>query len=83
MGNNKTSADQGNLKAAKRQAELETQKKAKLQPLLITVCVVLVAALVLGLAIYNRMVETGSFLRMQTAAESENFEVNGAMMAYF
>ncbi len=83
MGNNKTTAGQENLKAAKRQAEQNAQKKEKMQTVLITVCVVLVAALVIGLAVYNRMVETGALLRGQVAAESENFEVTGTMMAYF
>ena len=62
---------------------IETQKKEKRNTIIITVCVILAAALVIGLTVFNRLTDTGYFLRSQTAAESENFEVDGAMMTYF
>ncbi len=55
----------------------------KVKKILITVCVVLVAALVIGLTVYTNLASSGSLLRMKTAAETENFEVDGAMMTYF
>ena len=61
----------------------ETQKKEKRNSIIITICVILAAALVIGLTVFNRLTDTGYFLRSQTAAESENFEVDGAMMTYF
>jgi len=57
--------------------------KEKQKSIIITVCVILVAALVIGLNVYNRMGDNGTLLRTKTAAESTNFEVNGAMMTYF
>ena len=61
----------------------ETQGKNKRNSIIITICVILAAALVIGLTVFNRLTDTGYFLRSQTAAESENFEVDGAMMTYF
>jgi len=61
----------------------EAQKKEKRNSIIITICVILAAALVIGLTVFNRLTDTGYFLRSQTAAESENFEVDGAMMTYF
>lgn len=57
--------------------------KQKMKSLLIALCVILVAALVIGLNVYNALGDNGTLLRNKTAAESENFEVNGTMMAYF
>lgn len=57
--------------------------KEKQKSLIITVCVILVAALVIGLNVYTQMGDNGSFLRTKTAAKSTNFEVDGAMMTYF
>ncbi len=51
--------------------------------IIITICVIVVAALIIGLAVYNKVDESGILLRAQTAAKSENFEVNGVMMSYF
>ncbi|MBQ4354375.1 MAG: peptidylprolyl isomerase [Clostridia bacterium] len=57
--------------------------KQKLKTLLIALCVILAAALVIGLNVYNKLGDNGTLLRSKTAAESENFEVSGTMMAYF
>jgi len=57
--------------------------KSKQKKIIITVCVILAAVLVIGLAVYNRVSETGAILRSQTAASTENFEVTGTMMRYF
>ncbi len=70
-------------RAAKKQAELEARKKEKRNSIIITICVILVAIFIIGILVYNRMVDSGYFLRSQTAAESENYEVDGAMMTYF
>lgn len=64
-------------------ASYEAQKKEKRNSIIITICVILAAVLVIGLTVYNRLTDSGYFLRSQTAAESENFEVDGAMMTYF
>lgn len=61
----------------------EAQKKDNLKSLLVKICVVLVAVLVLGLTAYTRLGDSGFILRHSTAAESENFEVNGTMMTYY
>ncbi|MBR5312836.1 MAG: peptidylprolyl isomerase [Clostridia bacterium] len=61
----------------------EAQKKEKRNSIIITVCVILAAALIIGLTVFNRLTDTGYFLRSETAAQSENFEVDGAMMTYF
>jgi len=58
-------------------------KKEKRNSIIITICVILAAVLVIGLTVFNRLTDTGYFLRSETAAESENFEVDGAMMTYF
>ncbi len=57
-------------------------KKDK-KTLLITIAVIVIAAIVIGLAIYARLDLSGSLLRSKTAMESPNFKVDGAMMAYF
>lgn len=64
-------------------ASYEAQKKEKRNSIIITICVILAAVLILGLVVYNRFVDSGYFLRSTTAAESENFEVDNAMMTYF
>ena len=61
----------------------EAQKKEKRNSIIITVCVILAAALIIGLTVFNRLTDTGYFLRSETAAQSENFEVDSAMMTYF
>lgn len=58
-------------------------KKQNGKTILITICVILAALLVIGLAVYNRLKNTGITLRGQKAVESENFEVTGTMMPYF
>ena len=61
----------------------EAQKKEKRNSIIITVCVILAAALIIGLTVFNRLTDTGYFLRNETAAQSVYFEVDGAMMTYF
>lgn len=61
----------------------DEQKQSKMRSIVITICVILAAVLVIGLTVFNRLVDTGYFLRHQIAAESENYEVDGAMMTYF
>lgn len=61
-------------------AEEQSEKK---KSILITVCVILAAVLIIGLVAYARLADSGVLLRSKTAAESENFEISGTMMAYF
>ena len=58
-------------------------KNNKQKNLIIAVCVILAAVLVIGLSVYTSLGDNGTLLRNKTAAESENFEINGTMMAYF
>lgn len=87
MGKSKRSAAdaeaRNNYNAAKKQAELEQQKKEKRQSILIGVCIALVALLMIGVITFNKISDSGYFLRRETAAASENYEVDGAMMTYF
>lgn len=57
--------------------------KEKRNAILITIAVVVVAALVIGLVVYNNLSDRGYFLRREVAASSENYTVNGSMMNYF
>ena len=58
-------------------------RKEKRNAILITIAVVVVAACVIGLVVYNNMADSGYFLRRNVAVQSENFTVNGSMMTYF
>ncbi len=58
-------------------------QKSKLKTILITAAVVLVVAMMVGLVVYNNLVDSGYFLRREVAAQSENFTVNGSMMTYY
>jgi len=58
-------------------------RKEKRNAILITIAVVIVAACVIGLVVYNNLADSGYFLRREVAAQSENFTVNGSMMTYF
>ncbi len=62
----------------------EAARKQKRNSIIITVCVILAAVVVLGLAVYNYIGDDieGIILRNSIVAETEDFEVNGAMMAY-
>lgn len=62
--------------------EMETANN-KRKNLIIGICVVLAAVLVIGLSVYTTLGDNGTLLRAKTAAESENYEINGTMMAYF
>lgn len=55
----------------------------KQKSVIITVCVILAVALVVGLAVFNKVADSGAFSRNKVAIESENFEVDGMMMNYF
>ena len=66
-------------------SKTNSKKKAaspKGKTILIIACVVLFAAAMIGLAIYNSCSNDGSALRSQTAVQTENFKVDGAMMSY-
>ena len=58
-------------------------RKEKRNAILITIAVVVVAACIIGLVVYNNLADSGYFLRREVAAQSENFTVNGSMMTYF
>ena len=58
-------------------------RKEKRNAILITIAVVVVAACVIGLVVYNNLADSGYFLRREVAAQSENFTVNGSVMTYF
>lgn len=58
-------------------------RKEKRNAILITIAVVLVAAVVIGLVVYSNLSDRGYFLRREVAAQSENYTVNGSMMTYF
>ncbi|MBP3378768.1 MAG: peptidylprolyl isomerase [Clostridia bacterium] len=62
----------------------EAARKQKRNSIIITVCVILAAVAVLGLAVYNYIGDdiSGIILRNSTVAETDHWEVNGAMMAY-
>ena len=68
---------------AKKLAEQEKKNKAKTKGILTWVCVVLAIVLMVGVIGYKNMLENGSMLRREIAAQSENFEVDGTMMAYY
>ncbi len=85
MGNEKKTDKDALLeaKAAKKRENDAKKKKAKKKSIIITVCVIIAAVLVIGLVAWNAMYESGNLLRTKTAAESENYKVDGNMMAYF
>lgn len=62
---------------------LVDSRKEKRNAILITIAVVLVAAVVIGLVVYSNLSDRGYFLRREVAAQSENYTVNGSMMTYF
>lgn len=68
---------------AKKLAEQEQKKKQKKKSILTGICVILAVVLMVGVISYKSMLESGFFLRRETAAQSENFEVDGTMMAYY
>lgn len=72
--NNKMSVAQAN----------DAARKQKRNGVIITVCVIIAAVLILGLAVYNYIGDdiSGIILRNSTVAKTADFEVNGAMMAY-
>lgn len=62
---------------------MDNANKTKQKNLIITVCVILAAVIVIGLSVYTTLGDNGTLLRAKTAAASENFEIDGTMMAYF
>ena len=62
---------------------MDNANKTKQKNLIIAVCIALAAVIVIGLSVYTTLGDNGTLLRAKTAAESENFEINGTMMAYF
>ena len=57
--------------------------KEKRKSLLITICLIVGALLVIGLAVYNSVSTSGVLERNTVAAESDNYKVDGMMFAYF
>ena len=55
----------------------------KKKSILVGICVVLAIVLMIGVIVYKNLAESGALLRNEIAAQSENFEVDGAMMAYY
>ncbi len=83
MGKEKRPAAEGStLFDAKAQAAME-QKKEKRNAILIGIAVVLAIVLMAGVIGYKKLNDSGYLLRREVAAESENFKVDGAMMAYY
>lgn len=60
---------------------LEAQRKEKRNAKIITACIIVVAILIVGLAVYSLVGDSGILLGA-TVAETENFEVDAAMMSY-
>ncbi len=75
-------ADRSSKQDAKKQALLAKQKE-KRKGILIGVAVVLAIVLMAGVIVYKNVVDSGYLLRREVAVESENFTVDGAMMAYY
>ena len=57
--------------------------KEKRKSLLITVCVIVAALLVVGLAVYNTLYNSGTVQRSKVALKSEHYSVDGMMFSYF
>ena len=57
--------------------------KEKTKKLLITVGVIIAALLVVGLAVYNSLYNSGIVQRSKTAMKTDNYSVDGMMFAYF
>lgn len=87
MGKEKrTAADadaRSNFLEAKKQAEIAEKNKEKKKNILVGICVVLAVILMIGVIVYKNLAESGALLRSEIAAQSENYEVDGAMMAYY
>ena len=60
----------------------KTTANQKLKKILIVAAVVVITAALIGLAVYNSCANDGTTLRSQTAMQSENFKIDGAMMSY-
>ena len=57
--------------------------KEKRKSLLITVGVIAAALLIVGLAVYNTLYNSGAVQRGQVAVKSEHYSVDGMMFSYF
>lgn len=71
----------------KHEREEFAKKTAKVRKITAIITVSLIAALIIlliaGVGIYNHRLNTGEYLRSETAASSKSIDVNGAMMNYY
>lgn len=67
----------------KRQAQEAARKKAKRNKLIAIVATVLAVALLGSLLVYNKMVSSGYFMRQNTTAYTDNFELDQTHASYF
>ena len=72
---------------AKREREELARKNAKIRKVTAIVTISLIAALIVafivGVCVYNYRMDSGEYLRSETAASSKNIDVDGAMMNYY
>ncbi len=72
---------------AKREREELAAKNAKIRKVtaIVTVSVIaaLIVAFIVGICVYNIRMNSGDYLRKETAASSNNIDVDGAMMNYY
>ena len=61
---------------------MENANNNKQKKLIIAICAILAVVLVIGLSVYTTLGDNGTLLRGKTAAKTDNFEINGTMMAY-
>ena len=72
---------------AKREREELAAKNAKIRKVTAIVTVSIIAAIIVafivGICVYNIRMNSGDYLRNETAASSKNIDVDGAMMNYY
>ncbi len=72
---------------AKREREEFAAKKAKVRKITAIITVSIIAAMIIifvaCVGIYNKRLDSGEYLRRETAASSKAIEVDGAMMNYY
>lgn len=63
----------------------KTKRKVRLISAIVTVSVILVlfVSLIVGVAVWEKRLDSGDYLRGEIAASSKNIQVDGAMMNYF
>lgn len=70
--------------APRENAAKKQQKKRRLLTILIgALCLLLLGGALLGAWLYDKANTPGAKLRRQTALQSENFKIDGAMMSYY